>query len=171
MNPGEFPHSEICGSTLICSSPQLIAAYHVFLRLPVPRHSPCALLRLTVLYRFPFRYSSRKSNPLILHLPTKKFSVFEIAVSNYITFLASQLLFSFQGANLRRKFANISQVKCCTNSCLEPPFIDGLYFAFASYKPLHPAASGRSSCFHKKWWAQVDSNHRPRAYQARALTT
>ena len=48
MNPGEFPHSEICGSTLICSSPQLIAAYHVFLRLPVPRHSPCALLRLTV---------------------------------------------------------------------------------------------------------------------------
>ena len=21
------------------------------------------------------------------------------------------------------------------------------------------------------WWAQVDSNHRPRAYQARALTT
>src|SRR5699024_9795599 len=48
MNPGEFPHSEICGSTLICSSPQLIAAYHVFLRLPVPRHSPCALLRLTI---------------------------------------------------------------------------------------------------------------------------
>ena len=25
-------------------------------------------------------------------------------------------------------------------------------------------------CFHT-WWAQVDSNHRPRAYQARALTT
>ena len=48
MNPGEFPHSEICGSILICSSPQLIAAYHVFLRLPVPRHSPCALLRLTI---------------------------------------------------------------------------------------------------------------------------
>ena len=22
-----------------------------------------------------------------------------------------------------------------------------------------------------RWWAQVDSNHRPRAYQARALTT
>ena len=43
MKPGEFPHSEIRGSMLICSSPQLIAAYHVFLRLPVPRHSPCAL--------------------------------------------------------------------------------------------------------------------------------
>ena len=43
-----FPHSEICGSKLICSSPQLIAAYRVFLRLPVPRHSPCALVRLTI---------------------------------------------------------------------------------------------------------------------------
>ena len=42
-----FPHSDICGSTLICSSPQLFAAYHVLLRLLMPRHSPCALLRLT----------------------------------------------------------------------------------------------------------------------------
>ena len=48
MNPGEFPHSEISGSMLICSSPKLIAAYHVFHRLPVPRHSPCALVRLTI---------------------------------------------------------------------------------------------------------------------------
>ena len=42
-----FPHSEICGSMLICSSPQLIAACHVLLRLLMPRHSPCALVRLT----------------------------------------------------------------------------------------------------------------------------
>ena len=42
-----FPHSEICGSMDICSSPQLFAAYHVFHRLLVPRHPPCALLRLT----------------------------------------------------------------------------------------------------------------------------
>ena len=48
MNPSEFPHSEISGSMLICSSPKLIAAYHVFHRLPVPRHSPCALVRLTI---------------------------------------------------------------------------------------------------------------------------
>ena len=42
-----FPHSEICGSQDICSLPQLIAAYHVFHRLSVPRHPPCALVRLT----------------------------------------------------------------------------------------------------------------------------
>ena len=45
-----FPHSEICGSKLICSSPQLIAACHVLRRLPMPRHSPYALLRLNYLY-------------------------------------------------------------------------------------------------------------------------
>ena len=43
-----FPHSEISGSSDICSSPLLIAAYHVFLRLSVPRHPPCALSNLTL---------------------------------------------------------------------------------------------------------------------------
>ena len=42
-----FPHSDICGSRTICISPQLFAAYHVLHRLLMPRHSPCALLRLT----------------------------------------------------------------------------------------------------------------------------
>ena len=41
-----FPQSDICGSRIICISPQLFAAYHVFLRLLVPRHPPCALLCL-----------------------------------------------------------------------------------------------------------------------------
>ena len=45
--PAGFPHSDTCGSLDICSLPQLFAAYHVFLRLLVPRHPPCALLRLT----------------------------------------------------------------------------------------------------------------------------
>ena len=42
-----FPHSEIHGSKVICTSPWLIAAYHVFHRLLVPRHPPCALYSLT----------------------------------------------------------------------------------------------------------------------------
>ena len=45
-SPAWFPNSEICGSKLICSSPQLIAACHVLLRLLMPRHSPYALLSL-----------------------------------------------------------------------------------------------------------------------------
>ena len=42
-----FPHSEIHGSTLVCSSPGLIAAYHVLHRLLAPRHPPNALNSLT----------------------------------------------------------------------------------------------------------------------------
>ena len=38
-----LPHSDICGSTLFCKSPQLFAAYHVLLRLQEPRHPPYAL--------------------------------------------------------------------------------------------------------------------------------
>ena len=43
-----FPHSEICGSWVTCTSPQLIAAYRVLLRLIWPRHPPYALTYLTI---------------------------------------------------------------------------------------------------------------------------
>ena len=46
-----FPHSDICGSLLICSSPQLFAACHVLPRRHVPRHPPYALCSL-ILYVF-----------------------------------------------------------------------------------------------------------------------
>lgn len=42
-----FPHSDILGSKLVCSSPRLIAAYRVLHRLLAPRHSPYALSSLT----------------------------------------------------------------------------------------------------------------------------
>ena len=47
---GGFPHSEITGSQLICSSPMLFAAYRVLLRQSVPGHPPCALISL-IFYR------------------------------------------------------------------------------------------------------------------------
>ena len=66
-----FPHSEICGSMDMCSSPQLFAAYHVFHRLLVPRHPPCALLRFISL---PI---SRRSAPVHSVAPAHgSFSVF-----------------------------------------------------------------------------------------------
>ncbi|KZR99127.1 Uncharacterized protein APZ42_005135 [Daphnia magna] len=45
---GGFPHSEISGSKLFASSPKLIAGYHVFRRLSLPRHPPHALIHLTL---------------------------------------------------------------------------------------------------------------------------
>ena len=47
VSSGGFPHSDTHGSRLICSSPWLFAAYRVLHRLLMPRHSPCALFRLT----------------------------------------------------------------------------------------------------------------------------
>ena len=43
MSPDGLPHSETCGSKVICTLPQLIAAYRVLHRLREPRHPPCAL--------------------------------------------------------------------------------------------------------------------------------
>ena len=66
-NPGMsrdgLPHSEICGSKLVCSSPQLIAAYHVLHRLLAPRHSPCALSSLTIRTRAVRFVGSRLRTP------------------------------------------------------------------------------------------------------------
>ena len=45
-------HSEICGSKCTYHSPQLIAVNHVLHRLPMPRHSPCALISLTICIMF-----------------------------------------------------------------------------------------------------------------------
>ena len=65
-----FPHSEISGSSDICSSPLLIAAYHVFHRLLVPRHPPCALSSLTRCFRPRERTSTKEHSvaPLVVCL-------------------------------------------------------------------------------------------------------
>ena len=42
MTPAGFPHSGIPGSKAVCASPGLIAACRALLRLPMPRHPPCA---------------------------------------------------------------------------------------------------------------------------------
>ena len=101
-----FPHSEISGSTVICTSPKLIAACHVLHRLLMPRHSPCALLRLTlfsccqeglalVLKRL--NYAGSEFFEIVLCYPFEKFHksfLFpSVACSSYLV-----TLFSFQGA-------------------------------------------------------------------------
>ncbi len=76
--PCRFPHSEIHGSKDICSSPWLFAAYHVFLRLLVPRHPPCALIRLT------FVMSTQSSGiPSDLHAPSSLYSVTTLSPSRF----------------------------------------------------------------------------------------
>ena len=52
-----MPHSEIHGSKLILSSPWLIAEYHVFHRLLLPRHSPNALFALDLIQKKKDRFN------------------------------------------------------------------------------------------------------------------
>ena len=69
-SPAGLPHSEIHGSMPICGSPWLIAACHVLHRLLMPRHPPCALVRLTL--RRPVRSDYRQlqsSCPRIMQAP------------------------------------------------------------------------------------------------------
>src|SRR5581483_8380876 len=68
INQREFPHSEIPGSKLVCSSPGLIAAYRVLHRLLVPRHSPYTLSSLTI------RNSDLLKNLALRNLRTKTLS-------------------------------------------------------------------------------------------------
>src|SRR5262245_40310446 len=46
LQPGGLPHSDTRGSTVVCTSPRLFAAYHVLRHRWEPRHPPCALLLL-----------------------------------------------------------------------------------------------------------------------------
>ena len=137
----EFPHSEIPGSKLMCSSPRLIATCYVLHRLLVPRHSPYALSSLTY-----------KKNLKTLWLYTWHKIVFieysslpdSIIRKNYwilfknIWFL--KLLYIFQCAKLAQK-----------NTLIK-------IFLFNKFS------------LELVWWIQMGLNHRPHAYQACALT-
>ena len=76
--PAGLPHSEISGSMDICSSPKLIAACHVLLRLLMPRHSPCALSSLTCSSQSPLCFVSAlaKTPPAPLLLAFRRKLVF-----------------------------------------------------------------------------------------------
>ena len=108
-----FPHSEISGSTDICSSPKLIAACHVLRRLLMPRHSPCALYSLTLrdilvllfgIMQAINRLLSQNCNcyPHLFRCSTIKIhNSFQLPLKPSVALLSSHFntLFSFQGAN------------------------------------------------------------------------
>ena len=132
-------------------SPQLFAVNHVLLRLPMPRHSPYALISLTSLelcslscYLLTCSFSCRKY-PTIFHCRSF-FSIFAF----YLLFLYS--IFKLLRGLLYR-FFSLQLIGAASRFNLLQKFVANC--------PQLPAA----------WWAQVDSNHRPHAYQACALTT
>ena len=135
MNPGEFPHSEISGSKDICSSPKLFAAYHVFHRLPVPRHSPCALVRLTfqtffknIWYPLDSLLPTKIMLPFLLKLQYfLKRTYYNLCFAVIIQFSRYVFEFPFQGPQNRTISTLLVSVTCSRKksssmlpSCLTP---------------------------------------------------
>ena len=148
-----FPHSEISGSTVICTSPKLIAACHVLHRLLMPRHSPCALYSLTLLSVCTERSRSG----------SQAFELCRLRV------LRNCLCYPF------RKVPQIIFVSLC---CLL--FILGYFVQFSrcvssffrnQIQTLNPFECLHPASMKMEWWAQVDSNHRPHDYQSCALAS
>ena len=113
-----FPHSDISGSMLICSSPKLFAAYHVLHRLLMPRHSPCALISLT---------SSESASASFRFRPQPSASG-----ENYAHSVAPPL--KFEPASLGFKFVPKSKAPCwsiCSVSNLEKSNIGSLIQNYA----------------------------------------
>ena len=140
--PAGFPHSEIHGSTSAFDSPWLIADCCVLRRLLVPRHSPCALCSLTIF------------ESLVL-LVKKHSTIISIVVVTLKSILPS----------------------CCFTILLHcsvfkvHPGCLRIHFEVPVLSPNSEFRIPNSELRTKTWWAQVDSNHRPHAYQACALTT
>ena len=58
LQPAGLPHSEISGSKPVCSSPELVAAYHVLHRLQKPRHPPSALVTFSLYVFFEMNHKN-----------------------------------------------------------------------------------------------------------------
>ena len=153
---GGFPHSEISGSMLICSSPKLIAAYHVLHRLLMPRHSPCALISLTIeSFDSQSTITLEKSLSVLYYSWIMQAHMFEVYIAK-IVFLPNFLnnkfpfmlpshnciiitMFSFQGAslNLFDKKLNEASISWC--------FSQSLVVESTGIEPVTSCLQGRRS--------------------------
>ena len=104
-----FPHSEISGSKVVCTSPKLIAAGHVLHRLPMPRHPPYALsslLQRTFQRRYTLALTRRVVKERIWFLFYQKKSGFFYGGDNRA-----------RTGNLRRARAALSQLSYIPGAC------------------------------------------------------
>ena len=148
-------HSDICGSILACNSPQLFAAYRVLLRLPMPRHPPCALISLTVLILSESNFELLR-NSCSLQNPFTNLSLAALILESN----GSELCLS----HYEKFYFVVFLPRCFTCVRYYTFFLIALLLLYSVFKML-------LTTFRLPWWAQVDSNHRPHAYQACALTT
>ena len=145
ITPNGLPHSDISGSKPAYGSPKLFAVNHVLLRLLAPRHPPYALIILTFFTHISMRARFSVIRRLRLYL-------FRFPTSCVMQFSKNSGLLAIGGDEGNR------------TPCL---LLARQALSQMSYTPICTDVSNPP----RKWWAWMDSNHRPHAYQACALTT
>ena len=106
-------HSEICGSMCTYHYPQLIAVNHVLHRLPMPRHSPCALISFTICFMF---WVLLIVNQILVVFYPIKFS--SIVLTRSILICITFALFSFQVASVLLRTDLSNKLLCYSNLSL-----------------------------------------------------
>jgi hypothetical protein len=159
INGARLPHSEISGSEPVCGSPKLIAAYHVLHRLLAPRHPLYALNNLIPISR----NRAFQSNPKVTPDAETVLKQFQQNLPFYISIF---LVEYFQDCKI-----NSSDSCSCIASRTEVLLALQLgkkIFTWMSKSDgfTHCALPDRKGA----WWARLDLNQRPHAYQACALT-
>ena len=140
---------------LIYSSPWLIAVSHVLLRLLMPRHSPYALCNLNLLFSY-LRWVSQYL-----------FTQFGKTYTNLILINICPLICSF----LLLNFIRFSMIICIHSTYSLHLCIASFMFSLAKQSRQDFEWNSTDKACFVEWSVWMDSNHRPRAYQARALTT
>ena len=134
-----FPHSVICGSMLMCSSPQLIAACHDLLRLLMPRHSPCALISLTLV--------EQPQIKAVLYLDHKNYAGIQSVITAYCYFTLTRTAFAILLIKFPQHFA-VDNL-CC--------LLHNTFFLFVQFSRCTSGRNrmqtlDRSSASIRSWW-------------------
>ena len=147
---GGFPHSEICGSKDIDTSPQLIAVYHVLHRLSMPRHPLNALIRLI------YTHINFLNVFTLIYILIKRTSLKKIKQDTALRVVFKTLLYWWRWSESNRR------PHACKARALPTelhPQINHIYILITEM--INNILR----------WAKEDLNLRPHAYQARALTS
>ena len=93
-----FLHSDVCGSPIICISPQLFAACHVLRRQISPRHPPYALSILTYVFYLDFCFFFPGKGFPLSGFPSVRQKIF--LFREIFSFVSSSIQFSKNSSRL-----------------------------------------------------------------------
>ena len=164
-----FPIRTSPDQSLVSGSPTLFAATHVLLRLLSPRHPSCALSSLVISLPCSFTFSRRPGSsaaPWLTGNPPDDTSC--LPTCAYAVVKDRKSWWSRSGSNRRHPACKAGALP----AELRPRTERGTRIAAPPAHHVPGATPVPAAAAHRvAWWAWVDLNYRPHAYQACALTS